>query len=346
VSAGRVAAWLLAAAAGLAGACSAPVLPEPLRRAEQLEHDGRRDEALGAYDEELRACGADQPRCGMAALGRARLLERMGRVDEAITAYEAVPTRDAHGRTPARGLYRAAELAARRGDLQRAVRDAWRAILEYPNTVPAEDAVRLLVVRLREAGRARELAAQLGHAAERLRGTDVADNLLLAEGELLEQDLGDPAGAIRVWDRLVTLYPRGSLYDDAMWRAGQTARRLGDFAGAITRLRVITGRRRIAFFTGSYISEWLDDALLLIGRIYRDDLKDPAHALHAFADLRDNFATSVLRDDAQLEIARTYVGLDDRPRACEALGRLRRDFPRSKHNGRDGAELRARAGCR
>jgi TolA-binding protein len=281
----------------------------------------------------------------MAALGRARLLERLGRTDDAIAAYEAIPRLEPHGRTPARGLYRAAELAARRGDLARAERDAWRAILEYPNTVPAEDAVRLLVVRLREAQRARGLAAQLAQAAARVEGSDVADNLLLAAGELLEQDLGDPAGAIRVWDHLQATYPRSSLADDAMWHAGQTARRLGDFHGAIRRLRVITNQRRIAFFTGSYISEWLDDALLLIGRIYRDDLKDPAHALHAFADLRDHVATSVLRDDAQLEIARTHVGAGDRARACDALARLRQDFPRSKHNRFEGAELRARAGC-
>ncbi|MBI5480010.1 MAG: tetratricopeptide repeat protein [Deltaproteobacteria bacterium] len=345
MSPGRRAAWVVALA-GLGAACSAPVLPEPLRRAERFEHDGRREEALTAYAEELRACGSNQPRCGMAAIGRARLLERMGRTEEAIQAYEAVPRLDAHGRTPARGLYRAAELAARQGDLQRALRDAWRAIHEYPNTVPAEDAVRLLVVRMRQAGRARELAEQLGRAAARVKGADVADNLLLAQGDLLERDLDDPAGAIRIWDHLVALYPRSSLYDDAMWRAGQTARRLGDFHGAIERLRVITNQRRIAFFTGSYISEWLDDALLLIGRIYRDDLKDPGHALHAFADLRDNFKTSVLRDDAQLEIARTHVGTGDLARACAALGRLRQDFPRSKHNRFAGAELRARAGCR
>jgi tetratricopeptide (TPR) repeat protein len=337
-------AWLALALAW--GACSAPVLPAPLRRAEQLEHDGRRDEALAAYDEELRRCGDDRPRCGMAALGRARLLERMDRLDAAMAAYEAIPQVEPHGRTPARGLYRAAELAARRGELPRALRDAWRAIHEYPNTVPAEDAVRLIVVRLREAGRARVLAEQLWRAAERVKGTDVADNLLLAEGDLREKDLDDPAGAIRVWDHLAALYPRGSLHDDAMWRAGQTARRLGDFHGAIKRLRVITNQRRIALFTGSYISEWLDDALLLIGRIYRDDLKDPGHALHAFADLRDNFATSVLRDDAQLEIARTYAGMDDRVHACQALDRLRQDFPRSKHNRFEGTQLRARAGCR
>jgi tetratricopeptide (TPR) repeat protein len=345
VSGGRLA-WLAITLAGVCGACSAPVLPAPLRRAEQLEHDGRRAEALAAYAEELQACGADRPRCGMAALGRARLLERMDRIDAAIAAYEAIPKLEPHGRTPARGLYRAAELAARRGDLARALRDAWRAILEYPSTVPAEDSVRLLVVRLREAGRARELVPQLLEAAARVKGADVADNLLLAAGDLLEKDLGDPAGAIRVWDELQRLYPRSSLADDAMWRGGQAARRLGDFHGAIRRLRVVTSQRRIAFFTGSYISEWLDDALLLIGRIYRDDLKDPGHALHAFADLRDNFTSSVLRDDAQLEMARTHVGTGDHARACEALARLRQDFPKSKHNRLAGAELRARAGCR
>jgi tetratricopeptide (TPR) repeat protein len=282
----------------------------------------------------------------MAALGRARLLERMGRTEQAIREYEAIPRLDPHGRPPARGLYRAAELAARRGELPRALADAWRAVHEYPNTVPAEDAVRLLVVRLREAGRARELAEQLWRAAARVKGTDVADNLLLAHGDVLEQDLGDPAGAIRTWDHLVALYPRSSLHDDAAWRAGQAARASGDFHGAIKRLRVITNQRRIALFTGSYISEWLDDALLLIGRIYRDDLKDPAHALHAFADLRDNFATSVLRDDAQLEIARTHVGTGDLARACEALGRLRQEFPKSKHNAFAGRELRVQARCR
>jgi tetratricopeptide (TPR) repeat protein len=345
VTAPRGAALVLAAAA-LVTACSAPVLPARLKEAERFERLHRYDEALRAYDAELGVCRPDAARCGQAALGKARLLEHLDRQEEALAAYLAVPGWDRHGRTPARALYRAAEVAARLGRVDEGLRLAWRAVREYPATVAGKDAVRLITARRRERGETDRLYAELGAAAASLAKTDVADTLLLALGDVAEQDRHDPDDAVRIWDRLAARYPASSLRDDALWRAAQARRGRGDPHGAIARLRVITNQRRVALLMGSFISEWLDDALLLIGRIYRDDLKDPRHAINAFEDLRDNFTASPLRDDAQLEIARTWLGTGDRQRACAALARLAQDFPQSRFNRREARTLAAEAGCR
>jgi tetratricopeptide (TPR) repeat protein len=343
VTAGRLAALAVAA---LSGACSAPALPHRLAEAEQLEHDHHFAAALQAYDGELRACAGVPARCGQAALGKARLLERLDRPAQAVAAYAAVPAYDRHGRAPARALYRAAEVSARMGRHEEALRFAWRAVREYPGTVAGKDAVRLIVARMRERGLADRLYADLGAAAAALAKSDVADSLLLAQGDVAAKDRGDPDDAVRLWDALAARYPQSSLRDDALWRAAKARRGRGDPRGAIARLREITTQRRVALLVGSFISEWLDDALLLTGRIYRDDLKEPAHAIAAFEDLRDHFKSSTLRDDAQLEIARTWLGAGDPGRACAALARLRRDFPQSSFNRREAPALAAAAGCR
>jgi hypothetical protein len=64
-----------------------------------------------------------------------------------------------------------------------------------------------------------------------------------------------------------------------------------------------------------------------VGRIYLDDLHDPAHAAEAFELLADDYPSSVLRDDALYDLARARREQHDLPAACRALARLIKQFP-------------------
>src|SRR5207248_4427551 len=129
-------------------------------------------------------------------------------------------------------------------------------------------------------------------------------------------------------------YPHSGLRDDGLWRAAELLRGSGDFDGALRRLRRILASRKDALITGSYNYLQLDDAQLLTGRIYLDDLHDPARAAEAFQLLADDYPESVLRDDALYDLARAKREQHDVPAACRALARLIKQFP-------DGNRVRA-----
>src|SRR6202012_2633848 len=127
------------------------------------------------------------------------------------------------------------------------------------------------------------------------------------------------ADAIAVFDTLANDWPHSSLRDDALWRAANLARTGGDFQGALRRLRLMLSTRKDAIITGSYNYLQLDDAQLLVGRIYLDDLHDPARAAEAFELLADDYPASTLRDDALYDLARARREAHDVPAACRAL---------------------------
>jgi tetratricopeptide (TPR) repeat protein len=342
-------------------ACSAPApLPE-LAAAERAERAGHTDEALAQYRAAESTCtgikGERRRReiCGQALVGEAQLLADAGRTDEAIAAYAAIPDRSGGDPQPsAEGLCRAGTLALERAEQtsppdDRAIAGAWnylwRTITDFPDEPFAADAVDLL---LRD-GRGRDakaLYAQYEKLLGALHGTEVADNLLWAMADLAEHELADPRAARALYDRIDEDYPKSGLRDDAWWRAANLSRAIGDSPGAVTRLRALLATREVAFGAGSYFSIWLDDGQLLLGQILRDDLHDLPGAIAAFEKLGDDYPASILRDDAQIELAETLATAGDTRRACAALARLKKDWPDSKFNSERGPALAARIGCK
>ncbi|HEX9103473.1 MAG TPA: tetratricopeptide repeat protein, partial [Polyangia bacterium] len=129
-------------------------------------------------------------------------------------------------------------------------------------------------------------------------------------------------------------YARSSLRDDSLWRAAQVERATRQPEAALKHLRALLATRRDAYITGSYNSEFLDDAELLSGQIYLDDLHDVPHAIEHFELLANDYPESTLRDDALYDLARCRREQHDVPAACRALGRLVKQFP-------DGNRVRA-----
>lgn len=336
----RPAALLVSLGLGLLSCSSAP-LPADLARAQALEAARRDEDALRAYRAAQAPCtgGAAPSRrprddCGLAAFREAQLLERLERFADAAAAFLAVRDRTTDGRLSARALLRAALLFAERlGNKDEALRLCRLIITRWPDEIPAEDALRLLC-RLREqdAGQARDLGRELDQLAESLRAHEVSGFALLHRAGLAERD-GDVATAVARYDELWRRFPRGPLRDDAAFRAGQALRRAGRAQEAAVRLERLQETFTSSIIVGHYNKLLLDDAALLLGEIYLDDLRQPARALRTWQGMLRRQPTSLLADDALLHMARaalarsTPPGAPEKNEACGYLRRLLRDYP-------------------
>jgi tetratricopeptide (TPR) repeat protein len=187
----------------------------------------------------------------------------------------------------------------------------------------------------------RALADQLAGLLTPLAETQLADNLLWELAGLTERELGAPAAARALYDRIPADHPASGMRDDARWHAARISRALRDPRGAVDRLRALLATREVALGAGSYFSVWLDDAQLELGRTLRDDLGDLAGAIAAFRQLPADYPASILGDDALYELAVSLEAARDHAGACAALARLAARFADSRYAAR-GPEL----GCR
>lgn len=315
--------------------CSGAPLPADFAHAQSFEStDPERArtlyDALAARCEHERLAHDD---CALVAVRRAELDESAARFADAERQWLRAAAVTAQPRTAARALQRAADVAhVELHDDATAVALAWRTVESYPDEIAADDALKL-AIRIDEPRDWQALAARLAALYPRVVKFDVGDNVLFERGMLLSRH-DRAAEAIAIFDQLADAYPHSSLRDDGLWRSAELLRGGGDFDGALRRLRRILSSRKDAIITGSYNYLQLDDAQLLVGRIYLDDLHDPARAAEAFELLADDYPESTLRDDALYDLARAKREQHDTAAACRALARLVKQFP-------DGNRVRA-----
>lgn len=330
----RAAAIAMALALGVVG-CSGAPLPTDFSRAQSLETSdpAQARRIYAAVSERCKTTTLAHDDCALAAVRTAELDEADEHWRAAYDGWLRAAAISHQPTTIARALVRAGALAHERlGDDGGAAALAWRCVERYPDEIAAGDAL-ALAIRVDEPRGWEALSAHLERLAATLRSDDVGDNLVYERGLLLARH-GEAPEAVALFDALADGWPHSSLRDDGLWRAAGLLRARGDFQGALARLRRILSTRKDALVTGSYNYLQLDDAQLLLGQIYLDDLHDAAHAAEAFTTLADDYPESVLRDDALLELARARVAQHDTAGACRALGRLLRQFP-------DGNRVRA-----
>ncbi len=340
---------VLARAMVLLLGCSAPATLPELVKAEKLADGGDVDGALAAYRDAQKTCHRLRPErrakqaCAEALLGEADVQERAGRTDAAIATYLAIPPRVPEDPTTAStAFYRAGELLLKQDKTVEAWTALWKVVTDFPDEALAGDAVKTLVADGRRRD-ARALADQLARLVTPLAETAVADNLVWWLADLTEHELGNKASARALYDRIPADWPTSGFRDDARWHAARLSRELGDSKGAVDRLRALLATREVAIGPGSYFSIWLDDAQLLIGQIFRDDLGDLPSAIAAFRQLPKDYPASILKDDALYELAVTYAKARDAAAACRAIAELARQAPDSKYiddTGAIAAELR------
>ena len=321
--------------AAVAAGCSGAPLPSDFAHAQSLEStDPERARTLyDALDARCKTERLAHDDCALVAVRLAELAESSGRFADAEKSWLRAAEVTRQPPTAARALSRAADVAhVELHDDGAAAALAWRTVESYPDEIAADDALKL-AIRIDEPRDWQALAAHLGALYPRVVKFDVGDNVMFERGMLLSRH-DQPAEAVAIFDELADAYPHSSLRDDGLWRAAELLRARGDFDGALARLRRILASRKDALITGSYNYLQLDDAQLLVGRIYLDDLHDPARAAEAFERLADDYPASTLRDDALYDLARARREQHDVPAACRALDRLCKQFP-------DGNRVRA-----
>ncbi len=317
---------------------------EAYDRAARLEREGHPAKAAAVYGEAAER--ADRPRTRwQAAYRQARELEKAGERTEALRMYLAIATEDPGGEMAPRCVYYAARMAHEDGDDETALARLVQVIETYPDDGLAPQAVRRLAQWLEARGEEPRAVSLLTELEQRLRGTDVGDNILYRLA-LLAEARGEGEVALGLLERQVDLYPfpRSTLYDDALWRAGNLALEMGQPERALGYLEALVARReRSLAIPASYYTEWTDDSQLLIGRIRLERLGDPSGAARAFETLA-TFPDSRLADDGLWWASRVYLGQGDRRRSCDALRRLIEGFPFSSHLRRARAAL-TEQGC-
>ena len=321
-------------------ACSAPATLSELKTAERRADAGDTDGAVAAYRVAQQKCVRLKPprraqaACSEALLGEGEVLERGGRKPAAIGVYLAIPARVVDDPiTASTAVYRAGELLLGEGKTVEAWTALWKTVTDWPDEPVAADALRTLL----EDGRKRDphaLVEQMSKLLTALAETQIADNLVWSLADLTEHELADPPGARALYDRIPTDFKNSGLRDDARWHAARISRAIGDSKGAVARLRALLKTREVAFGTGSYFSIWLDDAQLEVGKILRDDLGDLPGAAAAFRQLPKDYPASILKDDAQYELAVTLAKLHDGAGVCRVLSMLRKGDAESKYIAR------------
>jgi tetratricopeptide (TPR) repeat protein len=342
----------LLAALALATACAAPRPHPDLAEAERLRRAGDRDGALVAYRRAQESCHRERDAlrrratCAEAYNGHAELLVDLGRIEQAIEAFDRA-ARALAAESPAaaaRAVLRSGQLRLDRGDDVAAYQRLWHVVTSWPDEAFAADALKVL---LRD-GRARDpdqLYQVLAQLDARIGTSEIGDNLLWAMADLAEHEREEPGLARSHLDRLIATHPKSGLVDDSRWHGARLSRELGDPAGAVERLRALLATREVAWGAGSYFSVWLDDAQLALGRVLRDELRDPAGALAAFEELPRDYPASVYIDDALWERAVTLEGMGQRPRACAALAELHEKHPDSRWELEEAPKKRAALAC-
>lgn len=323
--------------------CSAPALPPGYHEAERLERAGRLEAARDRYAEAARSCRLGRKACATTALRAAQMEERLGRVKPAVAAYLRVARGVGRGLAQgARALERAARILAKGGQWGRAEPLFWRVIDAYPETLAADDALEQIVRWYRSHGRQRALVPKLRRRYRRLERQDIADNLLFEAARILaaSADLRDQDLAVRLLRRLVSAYRESGLRDNAWMLAASIRERQGRYQDAVSLYQELLATREDAFGGASYHSEFLDDALLAVGRIRWLRLGRPDRAITAFRELVDTLPSSVLRDDALLRIVLVQVEQGKARAARRTFASLVRRFPRSRFV-REGARLGA-----
>lgn len=308
----------------------APTLSKPrgekhlayLAEAERDQHHGRLEAAALAYD---RAAIAAERRVDRdeALYRESRVFARLGDYPRALALCDRIAEAKPPSRRTLRAVLDGSRYRLELGQVERAESDLRKLVIDHGDSGEAKSALGILIERRvhiadHETGLAyvRELSSEAtsGYAAEALAYEEA--ELLIALGRSPE------ARAVLTSQIERFPYPRGLLWDDALWRLADLAEDADDPAAAIGYLAQMIAAHEKALHVGSYTRPRFSLAALRIARIYRDRMKDADAAVKAFRRVRDQFPGSLVADDALEEEAELWFASGDRAQACALLRRL------------------------
>jgi tetratricopeptide (TPR) repeat protein len=298
-------------------------------QASRDEGAGRFAEAAKEYD--VATSRADRHRDeDQARWDAAAATARAGDVAGAARRYEAIAS-DQASEHQAEAAFRLAMLRIESSDGERGWPDLEQVPRRFPTHGVAHVAVRKLVQHADERGpragldELRALEADLG-------STELAGLVAFLEAEHLEA-MGDDRAARDAYGTIADRwpYPFGAFFDDALWHASLLDEKFGLYPAAIDDLERLLRQRETTSLMGSYERPRFVAAMLRVGELYRDRLRDLPRAREAFHRFYTDFAHSSLRDRALwMEAALWREGGDGRT-ACDRLATLVEKFPDSRY---------------
>lgn len=210
-----------------------------LRRAELLEREGRREEAVQVYSSVLETYG--DMAAGRALLGRGRVLYHLGRFYEALSDFEEVGGRYPESEYAEQAMALSVWCLYLLGRDTEAVELASDFILRYPESMLSPQ-IRFWQAEYRYNRKEYEAAQNLfGKLAEDYPDHDLADDALFWAGRsAFEQELY--LQAIARNKELIERYPESPKRPEARFAQGDSLSKLGEFSGAILAFEEIVRR--------------------------------------------------------------------------------------------------------
>lgn len=122
-----------------------------------------------------------------------------------------------------------------------------------------------------------------------------------------------------------------SYWDDALFLGAKVRAAMKDGAGAVARLQRLLDSHEDSILPGDSNSALLDDALLALGEVQRDVVKDNKEARTSFELLVSKYPDSILVDDALVALRDLARAEGDTGRATQLTKRLTELRPLSRH---------------
>lgn len=287
---------------------------------------GRFLEAGDAYESAAKIAERDRDR-DEALYAAADSHWRAQDFDGALRRFDALADAKPPGERSIRARYRAATIRLARGDEAAAYEGFTRVFTDAPEHGVARKALYAVVghveaTRGKGAAIAFELELYPRFEANRL-GEELCFDVNRRR-EALGQAQEALAGYLGCAERYP--YPRGALFDDALYRASFLHERLGDPKAAIADCERILAVRETSYASGSYNRPLMAAAQLRIAEIQRDSLGDKAAARASFHKVYQNHPDSILRPKALHEEGLLAREAGDANGACAAARTLLDEF--------------------
>jgi TolA-binding protein len=291
---------------------------------------GRYQEAARRWEEAARSAKLSRNKSEARYLMASSLL-RGGMRSEAVAAFDRVVADDPKGPRAARAAHDRALTLIALGQVERGYQALEAMLRAYPESGVAAGALRRYLSHLQRSG---EGAVQqyLERSLPSLEKTELGEAAHYAYAESLERD--EKTEEARAQYLLVAKnypYPRGALWDDALFHAAELEAKAGDPRAAIAHLEEMLAKRETAYMSGSYERRRYAEARFRIAELFRDALGDSASARQHFERVFADHKTSRLRDEALWNAALLASRSGDRAGACRDLETLAAAIPDSRY---------------
>lgn len=309
-----------------------PALYVEARAAAGRHHSGGHyEQAAGDWARAAREAGTKRDR-DEAQYRRASALARAGHVDEAAAAYDEILAEAPPSLEAARVAHDRAKLEYRHRDRATGVSLLEAALTQNSESGAAISTLRiLLAVREAEGGPART-AEWLQSVLPKVSAASLSE-WLHYELALAYERGGEPEKAVRAFLACADLfpYPQGGLWDDALYRAAQTERRLGRPKTAVALYERLLLERETSHLGASYLRAPFLKAHFELAEIYRVDLNDRDEAFRWYQRAWEDHQRSPKRGDARFQQALLKREDGASAEACALMRDLLKTFPDSRY---------------